>query len=76
MKPDDGGPPARAPRLTIPAFSLPPMLAGIASRLPQWQHAMALVAALNAAKRLRVLPADSLALLVAFTGDDQDIAGA
>lgn len=50
-------------RLTIPAFSLPPLVAAFGKQLPQWPHAVALVGALNAAARLGVLPADSLTLL-------------
>ena len=48
---------------TIPAFTLPALVTGVGARLPQWPHAVALVVALNAAAALRVLPADTLALL-------------
>lgn len=48
---------------TIPRFKLPTIVAAITSRLPQWPHAVALVTALNAAAKLRLLPEDSLAQL-------------
>lgn len=47
----------------IPRFQLPAFVAGIAGRLPQWPHTLALVAALNTAARLKLLPTDSLELL-------------
>lgn len=50
-------------RFTIPKFRLPGFVARIGARLPQWPHAVALVTALNAAARLGILPADSLAEL-------------
>ncbi len=45
---------------TIPTFTLPPLIARLGARLPQWPHAVNLVLALNAAKKLGVLPEDSL----------------
>jgi len=51
------------PALTIPRFTLPAIVSAIGGKLPQWPHALALVAGLNAALALRLLPADSLALL-------------
>ncbi|MCF8177559.1 MAG: SCP2 sterol-binding domain-containing protein [Sulfuritalea sp.] len=45
---------------TIPAFKLPPLIARMGARLPQWPHSVNLVLALNAAKRLGVLPEESL----------------
>lgn len=48
------------PGFTIPKFQLPAFVARIGGRLPQWPHAVALTAALNAAARLNLLPADSL----------------
>jgi len=48
---------------SIPRFTLPRMLSTIGAHLPQWPHSLALATALNAAARLGVLPADSLALL-------------
>ena len=48
---------------SIPRFTLPRMLSTIGAHLPQWPHSLALASALNAAARLGVLPADSLALL-------------
>jgi predicted lipid carrier protein YhbT len=44
----------------IPAFALPPLLARIGARLPQWPHSVNLALALNAARKLGVLPEDSL----------------
>ncbi|WP_153111970.1 ubiquinone anaerobic biosynthesis accessory factor UbiT [Propionivibrio limicola] len=48
---------------SIPSFRLPALVSRIGRRLPQWPHAVALTAALNAATRMKVLPADSLELL-------------
>lgn len=48
---------------TIPKFQLPGFVARIGEKLPQWPHAVALTAALNAAAKLGVLPEDSLAQL-------------
>ena len=48
---------------TIPRFSLPPLVAALGCRLPQWPHALALVSALNAAVKLKLLPQESLELL-------------
>ena len=45
---------------TIPAFKLPPLIARLGARLPQWPHSVNLVLALNAARKLGVLPEDSL----------------
>ncbi len=49
--------------LTIPTFRLPALIAGIGSRLPQWPHSCSLVAAMNLARTLRLLPEESLAEL-------------
>lgn len=45
---------------TIPAFTLPPLIAHLGARLPQWPHSVNLVLALNAAKKLGVLPEETL----------------
>lgn len=45
---------------TIPAFSLPPLLARLGARLPQWPHSVNLALALNGARKLGVLPEDTL----------------
>jgi predicted lipid carrier protein YhbT len=45
---------------TIPAFALPSLVARLGARLPQWPHSVNLVLALNAAKKLGVLPVESL----------------
>ncbi len=48
---------------TIPRFKLPAFVSVVGSRLPQWPHAVVLTTALNAAKKLKLLPEDSLAML-------------
>ena len=45
---------------TIPAFKLPPLVARLGARLPQWPHSINLALALNAARKLGVLPEESL----------------
>lgn len=50
-------------RFTIPKFRLPSFVARLGQRLPQWPHALALVAGLNAALKMKLLPASELALL-------------
>ena len=54
-------PPFKLP--TIPSFTLPSFVAAVGGRLPQWPHALALAAGLNAAAKLKLLPEDSLAAL-------------
>ncbi len=49
--------------LNIPKFKLPSVVARIGHRLPQWPHALTLVAGLNAAIKMKLLPQDSLELL-------------
>ncbi|MCK9380618.1 MAG: SCP2 sterol-binding domain-containing protein [Sulfuritalea sp.] len=44
----------------IPAFALPPLVAWLGARLPQWPHSVNLVLALNAARKLGVLPEETL----------------
>lgn len=44
----------------LPSFALPPLVARLGARLPQWPHALNLALALNAARTLGVLPEDSL----------------
>ncbi|MDR2839161.1 MAG: SCP2 sterol-binding domain-containing protein [Azonexus sp.] len=53
--------PQRPP--AIPSFRLPAFVAGLGRRLPQWPHTLALVAALNAALKMKLLPESELALL-------------
>ena len=48
---------------SIPRFRLPSLVSVIGTHLPQWPHALALATALNAAAKLGLLPADSLAQL-------------
>ena len=49
--------------LTIPSFTLPSFIARVGNKLPQWPHALALTAGLNAIVKMKLLPDDSLALL-------------
>lgn len=48
---------------SIPKFQLPGFVARLGAKLPQWPHAVALTAALNAAVKMKLLPEDSLAAL-------------
>ena len=48
---------------TIPKFRLPPFVTRLGQKLPQWPHALALVGALNAALKMKLLPESELALL-------------
>jgi predicted lipid carrier protein YhbT len=48
---------------TIPKFRLPAFVASLGHRLPQWPHTLALVAGLNAALKMKLLPEAELALL-------------
>jgi len=50
-------------QFTIPKFRLPAVIAEIGRKLPQWPHALALVAGLNAALKMKLLPESELALL-------------
>ena len=50
-------------QITIPKFRLPAFVADIGRKLPQWPHALALVAGLNAALKLNLLPEDGLTAL-------------
>lgn len=63
--------------IVIPRFQLPGFVAAIGQRLPQWPHSLALIAALNAAAKLRLLPEDSLELLAgrSFLVDVLDTGG-
>jgi O2-independent ubiquinone biosynthesis accessory factor UbiT len=45
---------------TIPAFRLPPFMARLGAQLPQWPHSVNLALALNAARKLGVMPEESL----------------
>ena len=48
---------------TIPKFRLPAFVANLGQKLPQWPHALVLVAGLNAALKMKLLPESELALL-------------
>ena len=47
----------------IPKFRLPGFVASLGQKLPQWPHALVMVAALNAALKMKLLPESELALL-------------
>lgn len=47
----------------IPKFRLPAFVASLGQKLPQWPHTLALVAGLNAALKMKLLPESELALL-------------
>jgi len=51
------------PGFTIPKFRLPGFVARTFQALPQWPHALALVTGLNAALKMKLLPADGLTTL-------------
>ena len=53
----------KEPNMNIPKFKLPALVARIGRRLPQWPHAVTLIAGLNAAVKMKLLPQDSLELL-------------
>ena len=48
---------------TIPKFRLPGFIATLGQKLPQWPHAVALVAGLNAALKMKLLPESELTAL-------------
>jgi predicted lipid carrier protein YhbT len=50
-------------RFPLPGFVLPPLVARVGTRLPQWPHAVAWTTCLNVAVRMDLLPEDRLALL-------------
>jgi len=51
------------PNFTIPKFRLPSFVASLGQKLPQWPHALALIAGLNAALKMKLLPEDELSAL-------------
>lgn len=50
-------------QFAIPKFRLPAFVAELGRKLPQWPHALTMVAALNAALKLKLLPEDELQAL-------------
>ncbi|WP_298396154.1 SCP2 sterol-binding domain-containing protein [uncultured Azonexus sp.] len=52
-----------SPNFVIPRFRLPAFIARVGHKLPQWPHTLALVGALNAALKLRLLPESELKAL-------------
>ena len=52
-----------SPHFVIPRFRLPALIAEIGHKLPQWPHSLALVTALNAALKLKLLPESELGAL-------------
>lgn len=51
------------PNFTIPKFRLPAIIGEIGRKLPQWPHTLTLVAGLNAALKLKLLPESELEAL-------------
>lgn len=51
------------PNFTIPKFRLPAFVASLGQKLPQWPHTLALVAGLNAALKMKLLPESELTAL-------------
>jgi predicted lipid carrier protein YhbT len=49
--------------LTVPPFALPPLVAAIGTRLPQWPHAIPIVVALNTLQRAGAIDASQMAVL-------------
>ncbi len=52
-----------SPHFVIPRFRLPTLIAEIGHKLPQWPHSLAMVTALNAALKLKLLPESELGAL-------------
>lgn len=50
-------------KLVVPEFHLPPALATLGRKLPQWPHSLVLCAGLNSALSLGWFPAEDLSLL-------------
>ena len=50
---------------TIPKFRLPGFVAALGQKLPQWPHGLVLVAGLNAALKMELLPESGLNALAA-----------
>lgn len=48
---------------TIPKFRLPGFVASMGQKLPQWPHGLAVVAGLNAALKMKLLPESELTAL-------------
>ena len=49
------------PSFIIPKFTLPGVVARVGSLLPQWPHSVSLVCGLNIARKLGIMPVDTLA---------------
>jgi predicted lipid carrier protein YhbT len=49
--------------LTVPPFALPPLIAAIGTRLPQWPHAIPIIVALNALQLAGAIDASQMAVL-------------
>lgn len=56
-------PPIKLSGFTVPSFALPPALAEIGKRLPQWPHAIPLILALNTLRRLGAFDAAQMEAL-------------
>ena len=50
-------------KTSIPKFQLPAIVARLGRRLPQWPHTLTLIAGLNAAVKVKLLPVEDLSVL-------------
>ena len=50
-------------KISIPKFQLPAIVARLGRRLPQWPHTLTLIAGLNAAVKVKLLPVEDLSVL-------------
>jgi len=50
-------------KISIPKFQLPAIIARLGGRLPQWPHTLTLIAGLNAAVKMKLLPVEDLSVL-------------
>jgi len=50
-------------KTSIPKFQLPAIIARLGGKLPQWPHTLTLIAGLNAAVKMKLLPVEDLSVL-------------
>ena len=50
-------------KISIPKFQLPAIIARLGGKLPQWPHTLTLIAGLNAAVKMKLLPVEDLSVL-------------
>ena len=50
-------------KISIPKFQLPAIVARLGRRLPQWPHTLTMIAGLNAAVKVKLLPVEDLSVL-------------